>query len=34
VLRGDLPAGFQTPAGACGADFILDFPRSTRQNTT
>jgi short subunit dehydrogenase-like uncharacterized protein len=34
ALRGGLPAGFQTPAGACGADFILEFPRSARQDTT
>jgi short subunit dehydrogenase-like uncharacterized protein len=31
ALRGELPPGFQTPAGACGADFILEFPGSTRE---
>ena len=33
ALRGGLPAGFQTPAGACGADFVLEFPGSARQDT-
>ena len=32
ALRGGLPAGFQTPAGACGADFVLQFPGSARQD--
>ena len=31
ALHGALPAGFQTPAGACGADFILEFAKSSRQ---
>jgi len=26
AVRGELPRGFQTPARACGADFILTFP--------
>jgi len=26
AARGDLPRGFQTPARACGADFVLSFP--------
>jgi short subunit dehydrogenase-like uncharacterized protein len=30
ALRGELPAGFHTPAGACGADYILGFPDVTR----
>jgi len=34
ALRGGLPVGFQTPAGACGADFILEFARSAREDTT
>lgn len=33
AMRGGLPAGFQTPAGTCGADFILEFPRSAREDT-
>ena len=32
ALRGALPSGFQTPAGACGADFILEFPKSSRED--
>jgi short subunit dehydrogenase-like uncharacterized protein len=30
ALRGELPAGFQTPARACGADYILGFPDVVR----
>jgi short subunit dehydrogenase-like uncharacterized protein len=26
AVRGDLPPGFHTPAGACGPDFVLSFP--------
>jgi short subunit dehydrogenase-like uncharacterized protein len=26
ALRGELPPGFQTPARACGPDFVLGFP--------
>jgi short subunit dehydrogenase-like uncharacterized protein len=32
ALRGALPPGFQTPAGACGPDFILEFPGSARED--
>jgi short subunit dehydrogenase-like uncharacterized protein len=32
ALGGRLPSGFQTPAGACGADFILAFPGSARED--
>jgi short subunit dehydrogenase-like uncharacterized protein len=32
ALRGELPPGFQTPAGACGADFILQFAGSARED--
>ena len=32
ALRGGLPIGFQTPAGACGADFVLQFPGSARED--
>ncbi|HEX9374042.1 MAG TPA: saccharopine dehydrogenase NADP-binding domain-containing protein [Roseiflexaceae bacterium] len=32
VLAGDAPAGFQTPATAYGADFILEFPGVTRED--
>ena len=30
ALRGQLPPGFQTPARACGPDFILAFPGTER----
>jgi short subunit dehydrogenase-like uncharacterized protein len=30
ALRGQLPPGFQTPARACGPDFILAFPGTQR----
>ena len=30
ALRGELPPGFQTPARACGPDFILAFPGTER----
>lgn len=30
VLKGEVPAGYQTPAGAFGADFILGFEGSER----
>jgi short subunit dehydrogenase-like uncharacterized protein len=29
ALRGELPVGFQTPARACGRDFVLGFPGVT-----
>jgi short subunit dehydrogenase-like uncharacterized protein len=32
ALRGALPSGFQTPARACGPDFILEFPGSARED--
>jgi short subunit dehydrogenase-like uncharacterized protein len=32
ALRGELPLGYQTPASACGADFILAFPGSVRED--
>jgi short subunit dehydrogenase-like uncharacterized protein len=32
ALRGELPIGFQTPARACGPDFILGFPGVSREN--
>jgi short subunit dehydrogenase-like uncharacterized protein len=32
ALRGELPAGFQTPARACGSDLILQFPGSARDD--
>jgi short subunit dehydrogenase-like uncharacterized protein len=32
ALRGELPPGFQTPAGACGPDFVLGFPGVARQD--
>jgi short subunit dehydrogenase-like uncharacterized protein len=34
ALRGELPPGFQTPARACGPDYILGFPGVTREDTT
>lgn len=32
VQRGEVTPGFKTPAGAFGADFILEFPPSERQD--
>ena len=32
ALRGELPAGFQTPARACGPDYVLQFPGVTRED--
>src|SRR5450432_45333 len=32
ALRGALPPGFQTPARACGPDFILEFSGSGRED--
>jgi short subunit dehydrogenase-like uncharacterized protein len=32
AARGELPVGFQTPARACGADYILGFPNVVRQD--
>jgi short subunit dehydrogenase-like uncharacterized protein len=32
AARGELPIGFQTPARACGADYILQFPGVTRED--
>jgi short subunit dehydrogenase-like uncharacterized protein len=32
ALRSELPIGFQTPARACGPDFILGFPGVTRDD--
>ena len=32
ALRGALPPGFQTPAGACGPDFVLQFPGTIRED--
>jgi short subunit dehydrogenase-like uncharacterized protein len=32
ALRGELPAGFQTPARACGPDYVLQFPGVARQD--
>jgi short subunit dehydrogenase-like uncharacterized protein len=34
VLAGDSPAGFQTPAGAYGPDFILDLPGVRREDAS
>jgi short subunit dehydrogenase-like uncharacterized protein len=34
ALRRALPAGFQTPARACGADFILEFAKSVREDVS
>jgi short subunit dehydrogenase-like uncharacterized protein len=34
ALRGDAPAGFQTPAGAYGEDFVLGFPEVHREDLT
>jgi short subunit dehydrogenase-like uncharacterized protein len=32
VLNGAARAGFQTPAGLFGADFILEFPGAQRED--
>jgi short subunit dehydrogenase-like uncharacterized protein len=32
ALGGELPLGFQTPARACGADYILGFPGVSRED--
>jgi len=32
AARGELPIGFQTPARACGADYILQFPGVARED--
>ncbi len=32
AVRGELPPGFQTPARACGADYVLQFPGVTRED--
>jgi short subunit dehydrogenase-like uncharacterized protein len=32
ALRGELPAGFQTPARACGPDYVLQFPGVARED--
>ena len=32
ALRGELPVGFQTPARACGADYLLQFPDVARED--
>jgi short subunit dehydrogenase-like uncharacterized protein len=32
ALRGELPPGYQTPARACGADYILGFPEVSRED--
>jgi len=32
ATRGQLPTGFQTPARACGADYILQFPGVARED--
>ena len=32
AVRGELPRGFQTPARACGADFVLTFPGVERHD--
>lgn len=34
VLAGDSPAGFQTPAGAYGPDFVLSLPGVRREDAT
>ncbi len=34
ALAGDSPAGFQTPAGAYGPDFILDLPGVRREDVS
>lgn len=32
ALRGQLPVGFQTPARACGPDYVLQFPDVARED--
>lgn len=32
VLAGGVPVGFQTPSSAFGRDFILEFPRTSRED--
>jgi len=32
ALGGDLPAGYQTPARACGPDYVLQFPGVARED--
>jgi hypothetical protein len=32
ALRGELPAGFQTPARAGGPDYVLQFPGVARED--
>jgi short subunit dehydrogenase-like uncharacterized protein len=32
AVRGELPVGFQTPARACGADYVLQFPEVVRED--
>jgi len=32
ALRGELPAGYQTPARACGPDYVLQFPGVARED--
>jgi short subunit dehydrogenase-like uncharacterized protein len=32
ALGGELPAGFQTPARACGSDYVLQFPGVARED--
>jgi short subunit dehydrogenase-like uncharacterized protein len=34
ILDGDAPTGFQTPAGAYGADLILDVDGVEREDVT
>ena len=34
ALRGELPAGYQTPARACGADYILGVPGVEHEDTS
>jgi short subunit dehydrogenase-like uncharacterized protein len=34
AARGEFPIGFQTPARACGADYILQFPGVARTDDT
>jgi short subunit dehydrogenase-like uncharacterized protein len=32
ALRGEVAAGFQTPARACGPDYVLSFPGVARED--
>ena len=34
LFEGDAPTGFQTPALAYGADFVLECPGVTREDVT